>query len=177
MTKVKWKDGIMDTRTDLDARNKVWDMIKNIKVALMVTQDELGMLRSRPMAAQQDRFEGQLWFFTKAGSSKTDDIRADSSVLLAYADPGANAYVSVLGDAEILNDREKIREMWSEMLRIWFPKGPDDETIRLIKVDVAGAEYWDSTSSTMMLAYGYVKARLTGATPKVGENAKVAFDT
>ncbi len=167
----------MNTRTDMDARNKVWDMIRNIRVALMVTQDDLGTLRSRPMAAQQDRFEGQLWFFTKAGSSKTDDIKADSSVLLAYADPGSNAYVSVVGEAEIVNDREKIRAMWSEILRIWFPKGADDETIRLIKVDVAGAEYWNSASSTMMLAYGYVKARLTGAAPKVGENAKVAFDT
>lgn len=166
----------MDLRTDMDARSKVWELIKNIKVSLMVSHDEDGNMRARPMAAEQERFEGQLWFFTKADSAKIEDILNDPSVLLAYSDPASNIYVSVQGEGTIVEDREKIRSLWNEMMRIWFPKGPDDANIRLLKVEVSGAEYWDSSSSTMMLAYGYVKARLTGSVLKVGQNAKVSFD-
>ena len=47
--------------------------------------------------------------------------------------------------------------------------------IALIAVDVEGAEYWDSPSSTVLHAYGYVKAIATGTPPSGGENAKVSF--
>ena len=67
------------------------------------------------------------------------------------------------------------RNLWSEGLRTWFPKGSDDPRIALIKVDVDMAEYWDSPSSTMVYAYGYLKAITTGERPNPGENASVRF--
>ena len=57
----------------------------------------------------------------------------------------------------------------------WFPKGPDTEDLALIAFHPKEAQYWDSPSSTMLYAYGYVKAVLTGASPKGGETAKVSF--
>jgi hypothetical protein len=57
----------------------------------------------------------------------------------------------------------------------WFPQGPDDPEVALLKVSVDQAEYWDSPSSTMVYAYGYVKAKLTGQSPDPGDNAKIAF--
>ena len=165
----------MHEKTDLEARHKVWDLIKDIKVTLMVTHDDEGALRSRPMAAQQDKFEGDLWFVTKADSAKIDDISSFPDVLLAYADPGSSSYVSVSGTAEIVEDRAMIKQLWSEMLRIWFPKGSDDPNIALIKVNVHSAEYWDTASSTMVLAYGYIKARITGKEPEMGDHGKVKF--
>ena len=47
--------------------------------------------------------------------------------------------------------------------------------IALIKVDVDMAEYWDSPSSTMIYAYGYLKAITTGERHNPGENASVRF--
>jgi general stress protein 26 len=64
---------------------------------------------------------------------------------------------------------------WAESLRTWFPKGVDDPEAALLKVSVEAAEYWDAPSSTMVHAYGYVKARLTGQSPHPGENEKVSF--
>ena len=60
-------------------------------------------------------------------------------------------------------------------MRTWFPKGIDDPEAALLKVAVDGAEYWDAPNSTMVHAYGYLKARLTGESPHPGENEKVSF--
>ena len=60
-------------------------------------------------------------------------------------------------------------------MRAWFPEGPEDPSLTLIAVEVAGAEYWDAPSSKMLHAYGYVKAMATGKPPQGGENAKVSF--
>jgi len=164
------------TRTDQAARDKVWELIRDIEVATMVTLDEQGHMRGRPMRAVELReFDGTLWFFTAGASPKADEIRQDERVLLAYAEPSDQNYVSISGTAQIIRDVAKQKAMWSEPLRTWFPGGPEDPNAALLKVEVEGAEYWDAPSSTLLHAYGYVKARITGEPPKAGENDKVSF--
>ncbi len=165
-----------ETRTDKAARDKLWGMIRDIKVAMLVTLDQEGQMRGRPMRAVALReFAGELWFFTSQPSPKTAEIRQDDRVLLAYADPDDQNYVAISGHAQVIRDEAKQKELWSEPLRTWFPGGPEDPSAALLKVEVDGAEYWDSPSSTLVHAYGYVKARLTGEPPKAGENDKVAL--
>jgi general stress protein 26 len=165
-----------ETRTDQAARNKVWEMIRDVQVAMMVTLDENGRMRGRPMRAVATKdFSGTLWFFTSQPSPKTEEIQHDQRVLLAYADPGSQNYVAVSGTAQVVRDPQKQKEMWSEPLRTWFPAGAEDPKAALLRVEVEGAEFWDSPSSTFVHAYGYVKARLTGEPPQAGENDKVAF--
>ncbi|MDB5477888.1 MAG: ral stress protein [Alphaproteobacteria bacterium] len=159
--------------SDKEARDKVWEMIKDIRIALMVTQDENGRLYGRPMAAHQEKFDNTLWFFTDKNSPKMQEIAKNPHVLLSYSDPSAQNYVSINGTARIVNDEVLIREYWSEHLRTWFPKGKGDPNIGLICVTPEQAEYWDSPSSTFLYAYGYAKAVLTGERPEGGENEKV----
>jgi prepilin-type processing-associated H-X9-DG protein len=154
--------------------SKVWEMIKDIKFA-MLTSDDDGMLRSRPMVASQKAFEGTLWFFTREHAHKVDEVRHDPRVNVSYADGHAQNYVSLSGTASLVRDKATLKAHWSEALRTWFPKGLDDPEVALLKVDVEQAEYWDTPNSKMVYAYGYVKARLTGTAPHPGENAKVTL--
>jgi general stress protein 26 len=169
---------MVETRTDHAAREKVWEMIREVQVAMMVTIDERGHMRGRPMrAVSLKEFSGTLWFFTSQPSPKTAEVQHDDRVLLAYSDPSSQNYVSISGTAQVIRDPAKQKELWSEPLRTWFPKGAEDPSAALLKVEVEGAEYWDSPSSTFIHAYGYVKALTTGEPPKAGDNDKVSFKT
>jgi general stress protein 26 len=152
---------------------KLYAMIKDVKFAMMTTVDTDGSLHSRPMYNQEADEHGDLWFFTKIQSPKITEISRDNEVNLAYANPDSQDYVSVSGKAEIVRDRAKIQEKWSEGMRTWFPDGQDDPTIALIRVHPVKGEYWDSPSSTLVHLYGYVKAVVTGESPKPGDQAKV----
>ncbi len=163
----------MSTSTP-EIREKLWSMMKDIRFAMLTTEDG-GHLRARPMAASQSGFDGTLWFFTRASSHKVAEVGADHRVGVTYADSGANDYVSLSGTATLVTDKASIAAHWSEALRTWFPKGKDDPDIALLKVDVQAAEYWDAPNSAMVHAYGYVKAVLTGEPPHPGENRKVSF--
>jgi general stress protein 26 len=159
-------------------RKKVWDLVKDIQFAMMVTQDADGSMHGRPMSAMQKEFEGTLWFMTRDQTLKVEALEANPKVMLSYADVDKHHYVSLTGTARIVHDKAKVKDLWSEAARVWFPNGPDDPQIALIGVEVTDAEYWDSASSTMVYAYGYVKARLTGEPPSeraLGENRKVNF--
>ena len=157
-----------------EAREKLWSMIKDIQTCMMVTDDG-GDLRARPMVATQTEFDGTLWFFSRAGSHKVEEVQKDQKVCLTYAEPKSQDYVSLSGTARLDFDRAEIKKRWVESLRTWFPKGSDDPDIALLKVEVSKAEYWDAPSSTMLHAYGYVKAVLTGAPPAPGGNEKVTL--
>jgi general stress protein 26 len=151
---------------------KLWGMIKDIRFAMLTSEDG-GILRSRPMVASQKVFDGNLWFFTRAGAHKVEEVRQDARVCVTYADPDRQNYVSVSGNARLVRDPAAIAEHWAEVLRTWFPGGKDDPEIALLQVQVTAAEYWDAPNSTMVHAYGYARAMLTGTSPHPGENEKV----
>jgi general stress protein 26 len=156
-----------------ESREKVWEMIKDIKVAMMVTMDSEGHHFARPMVAQQPDAHHDLWFFTSLDSPKVQEIISNPEVLLSYADPASNAYVSISGDAAVVTDRAKIDELWSESFKAWWPNGKTDPNVTLICVSPRSAEYWDGPSSTVVQAFGYLKARITGEPEKMGENRTV----
>jgi len=155
-----------------DKTKKLWSMIKDIRIA-MLTSDDGGHLRSRPMAASQKDFDGALWFFTRATAHKVDEVVAHSRVNVSYADAKDQNYVSLSGTASIVRDPATIKAHWSEPARVWFPEGVEDPDIALLKVDVDQAEYWDAPSSTMVYLLGYAKAVTTGKPPHPGENEKL----
>ncbi len=153
---------------------KIWEMIKDTQFAMLTSDDE-GVLRSRPMVASQTDFDGVLWFFTRASSHKVAEVQGDPRVNVSYSDPSKQNYVSLSGTTRLVRDRADIDAHWSESVRTWFPKGKTDPDIALLRVDVQQAEYWDAPNSKMLHAYGYVKAVLTGASPDPGGHGKVTL--
>jgi general stress protein 26 len=144
-----------------DATRKLWSMIKDIRFAMLISEDG-DLLRSRPMAVSQRAFDGTLWFFTRADSHKVADMQHDDRVAVSYADPDSRTYVSLSGHARLVRDSDVIKEHWNEAARAWFSEGREDPDIALLRVNVEAAEYWDAPSSAMVQLYGYTKAALTG---------------
>ena len=155
---------------------KLGELIKGIHIGMLTTADDDGTLHSRPMATQRTEFDGDLWFFTGAHSGKIHEIERDRHVNISYAALDDNRYVSVSGIAQIVRDREKARELWNPLYKAWFPEGLDDPNLRLLRVRVERAEYWESPSSAVVQLAGFVKAMATGtAYDDAGEHQKIAF--
>lgn len=156
-----------------EAVAKIGEMIADARISMLTTVDADGTLWSRPMAIQTGDFSGTLHYFTHVDTEKVEHVGRNPNVAVAFSDPKSQNYVTLAGTAAVLNDRAKIAELWSEPMRTWFPEGKDDADLRLLRVDVDRAEYWDSPSSAVVYAYGYVKAALTGKPPNPGDHAKV----
>lgn len=156
-----------------DAVVHLAELINGIKVAMMTTVEKDGSMRSRPMWTQNRDFDGELWFFTREPSPKVDQVLKDHHVSLAYAEPSKDRYVSVSGMAQVVHDKEKIRELWDPSLKAWFPEGLDDPEIALLRVTVTQAEYWDTPNSRMVQVVGFVKAVVTGQPYHPGDHEKI----
>lgn len=153
---------------------KLWQMVRDIKIAMLTTKDGRAF-RSRPMECLQVDENGTLWFFTAASSAKSAEVESEHEVGLSLADKANQNYVSISGVADLVRDREKTRALWTEEQRAWYPDGPDDPGLALLKITVLQAEYWDRPTGEMIAAQGLVRA-IADETPDLGENEKLTFE-
>jgi general stress protein 26 len=159
-----------------EATEKVWNLIKDIHIAMLTTADTSGALYSRPMATQQTSFTGDLWFLTRQHSEKVEELRHDAHVNLTYTDPKNSRFVSLSGRAQVSEDRAKIEELWNPIYKAWFPEGVKDPEIRVLRVHVESAEYWEAPASAIVRYFRILKRAATHGESKVGEHEKLTVD-
>jgi general stress protein 26 len=143
------------------------DKIGSMRFAMFTTRDNNGHLVSQPMTNQQVDDEGGLWFYTRTTTELWDNIAHEPEVNVSFANSDDSTYVSVSGIAERVVERARIRAMWNPMVQAWFPAGPEDEHVVLVRVLPHAAEYWDSNDSKMVRLFAMAKAAVTGTTPDV----------
>ena len=153
-------------------KQKIWKMIKDIQVGMLVTLDG-DMPRARPMHLVQKEYDGTLWFFTKRSAEKVSETNRDHDVCLSFSDQDKGVYVSRSGTANLTDDRELIDKYWNPFIAAWFTGGKDDPDIALLEIDVTMGEHWKAKESKAFQLYEFAKANVNkDATPNVGENEK-----
>jgi general stress protein 26 len=158
-----------NTARDTD---RVWDLIKKIGFAMLVTRDG-DKLRARPMSAYLERDNNAIYFLTDARRHKDEEIARNPNINLSFANPSDQKYVSLTGTAVVSNDRAKIKQLFSTPAKAWWDSA-EDPNIRVLKVTPDDAEFWDSPGSVI----SHVKmaaAAVSGTRPDLGDNRKVAL--
>ncbi|WKB51446.1 pyridoxamine 5'-phosphate oxidase family protein [Eleftheria terrae] len=161
---------------DTSPQERLWDMIRDIRFAMVTTRHNDGQLRSRPLTTQNRSIDegAVLWFFISRSSELAADLRDDGAVNVAYASPDKDRYISLAGFARLSDDAARKQELWNTATQAWFPNGPDDPDVALLAVHIDHAEYWDVESSKMVQLFKMAKAAMTGQRPHdMGEHREV----
>jgi general stress protein 26 len=154
--------------------DRIWQIIERVGVCMLTTHAPEGF-RARPTEPRPDRAAGLIWIVTDRRSSKEHEIEVEHDVGLTFVDAKARVYLSITGRAEVLPDHAKAAEVWRFTDNLWW-KGPNDPNVCVLRITPLKAELWDGPASTAVFAFEFVKARLTGAKPNLGENRKVTVD-
>jgi len=146
----------------MNTRDKVYELLRDFDTAMLVTRGDDRQMHARPMAIVEVEDGGAIWMMTSASSRKIDEITEDDRALLVFQN-GRSQQLSISGRARFVVDPGRVRRLWKEPFRVWFPDGPDDSDIALLAVDPLMAEFWD-TSGTNRVAYFWeaFKAYLSG---------------
>ncbi|MCY7371384.1 MAG: pyridoxamine 5'-phosphate oxidase family protein [Polaromonas sp.] len=156
-------------------RETLWDLIKDIKFGMFTHRHADGRLHSHPLTTQNKSMdEGSvLYFFVPRSGEIAQRIVSDGKVNVAYADPDSDRYVSVSGNAALLEDQAKKEALFSSMTKAWFPGGATDPNLGLVAVQMDHAEYWDVKESKMVQLGKIATAAITGNRPELGEHGKL----
>lgn len=151
------------------------DKIKEVRTAMLTTYNSDKGFSSRPMGTADVDDEGNIWFFTNEYSEKASEISVENTVSLTYSDPKDHTYLSIVAEAELVDDKAKMKELWNPFINAFFPQGMDDPKITLLKITPTDAEYWDSSSSSMVVLFNMLKAVVTGKRYDEGDHGKISL--
>src|ERR1700722_4756021 len=158
----------------VEGQKKISELVKGIHIAMLTTVAKDGTMSSRPMAIQDEPFNGTLWFLTRSTSEKIDEIQQDQYVTLTFTEPKDSKYITLKGRASVDQNRAKIKELWNPLYKAWFPRGQDDPEIAVLRIDVSEADFWEANSSKLIMGVKYLAAAVTGGTLPLGEAGHVA---
>ncbi|WP_375426220.1 pyridoxamine 5'-phosphate oxidase family protein [uncultured Friedmanniella sp.] len=156
---------------DTEGAAKLAELVQDIKVAMLTTTDDEGHYVSRPMAHQLVEDDSDLWFFAERDSHVVGHVAQRPHVGITLS--SSSTWISIDGEAEVVEDVAKAKELWNSWVEAWLPQGPEDPSVVLLKVNAHSAEYWDTPGGRVASILSFVKAKATGETYDGSENKKL----
>ena len=155
---------------------KLVELVKDIRTCMLITHGQNGEdISGRPMGINTVDADGTMWFFTKKSSLKADELEENNRASVAIINESSNTYLMINGNANLIFHRQKMEELWSPLMKVWFPKGIDDPDIVLIKMTPHEVSYWDGSASKMVVLFNMLKSFVTGKTYDEGEHGTITL--
>ena len=128
-----------------EAIKKIKELVDKAETCFFSTALATGeSLGTRPMSVQKVDDEGNLWFLSANDSHTNKEIANDPSVKLYFQGSAHSDFLYLKGRATISEDKQKIKEFWKPILKVWFTEGENDPRISVIKVAATEGYYWDN---------------------------------
>ncbi len=108
------------------------DIMSSAKTCSLITIDSEGVPRVREMSPFKPESDFTVWFGTNPKSRKVEQIKKNSNVTLNYLEKGNTGYVTIHGNATLVNSQEEKDSRWKEEWEAFYPNREEDYL--LIKV-------------------------------------------
>lgn len=158
--------------TNPEAKEKMISLARSIKIAMMVTGFDRKPLDAIPMRTQKIDDEGNIWFLSPRDSDHNKNISDKGEVQLLFSNPSGNEYLSVYGDGEITQDRDRLKDLYDNLSDNWFD-GVDDPNLTAIKFTPKEAYFWDSKNNKYIALFKMGIAAVTGKEQEIGKKGKL----
>ena len=156
-----------------DANEKIKELAKKADVCLFTTSLTSLPLTTRPMSTRDVDDDGCIWFFSREGSKKNQEIALDNRVQLFYSNFSSSEYMSLYGKVSVIKDGAKAKELWSAIAKTWFNEGYDDPELTLLKVEPEDGYYWDTKDGKVISLIKMVTGAITGKELDLGIEGKI----
>lgn len=148
-----------------DAVERIETTVKKADTCFFCTHTSISETNGvRPMAVREVDEAGNLWFLSADDSHKNQEIAADPRVDLYFQGSAHSDFLHLAGNATISRDKNRIKELWSPLVKTWFTEGLDDPRITVIKVTPTQGYYWDNKHGNAVAGAKMLIGAATGKT-------------
>ena len=118
-------------KTDKEVSNEkvAKEIIEKSGTCTLITLDISGQPKARVMDPFPPTEDFVIWFGTNQMSRKVGEIKNDQRVTVHYYDKPSAAYVSLYGNATIINDPELKKTYWKSSWADFYPDYPNSYSL------------------------------------------------
>ena len=118
-------------------------LINRIDICVLASRAEDGELHARPMSNNGEAdWDGQSWFLAPSDGRLVAELRANPEAVTTYRAETGYTFVTISGRTTLETDPSLKRRLWLDELERWFPNGPEDPNVTLIRLDAEAAQWW-----------------------------------
>jgi len=151
---------------DTLALEDVVDTLRDADLVMLTTALPDGKLLSHPLSIQGVTDDAEVWFFVGLHGGQADALRSGPQVNLSISQAGS--WLSVAGRAEFVEDRAQVEQLWTEQAAAYFPDGPHDPDLGLLRVSGESAQFWGLPGGKVAGLAQILKAKVAGERPPGG---------
>lgn len=157
-----------------EAITKLQEMVNKIDIGMFCTYPETrNFCHAVPMSRQEVDEEGTIWYLFSAESETYENLKFNDKVSVLFSHVDDHEFLSINGTAEISKDQERIDKYWNKFVEAWFEKGREDPNIRILKVSVEDAHYWDNKTSKLVTFMKVATSALSGQKLDIGREGEL----
>lgn len=131
------KKGLMEK----GAQEKFREVLQKFDTAMLTTVDASGRMHARPMAIAEIEDSGDIVFLTDKHSGKVEEIQGRPQVCVTCQNGWKDTLTVTAGVASVFQDDAKAQKIWRKTYQTWFPGGPNDPNLIMIRVRGEQGEY------------------------------------
>lgn len=163
----------MKVHDQTDVRLKpLGEMLDGMRIGMLALEEPGNGLCSRPMSALEMDAAGAIWFMSSRKTTAPLFSGGSKSTNLSFSEGGDSNYVSIAGEAALVDDISRKKELWSPAGRPWFT-GADDPDLVLIKVMPRHVEMWDGPDNAVSRVLAIAASVVAGKEVGMGDKKTV----
>jgi general stress protein 26 len=134
-------------------------IIDSARSRTFITVNENGKPQARTMYVFPPEENMVLWLGTSTNSRKVKQIKNNPNVMVFYFDTKGRSYVSVAGQARLVNDPEKKSHYWKKSWTRYYPDPEKDFVLIEVtpeRMEICSYKYklfWDSTGKPAFVEF------------------------
>jgi general stress protein 26 len=157
-----------------EARKKLKELVDKIDVGILCTYPaNQPYVHAVPMSRQEVDEEGNIWYLFSSESDTFKHLQQDNKVSILFSQVSDYSFLSLNGVATISQDKARIEKYWNKFVEAWFEKGKEDPRIRVMKVQVDDAHYWDNKTSKLVTLLKVAASAVTGKKMDIGREGEL----
>lgn len=126
-----------------EIETKADELVSKCEIMFVSSVNEKGYPRTCCVRKLSDEGFRDIYFVTskrseKQGKAKHFETNIKSSICFQHEGDS----LTLVGEVEIITDREEMQRLWNEQDRTFFSKGIDDPKIRFIHFHTLEATFW-----------------------------------
>lgn len=158
-------------------REALWELIKDIRFAMITHRHGDGSLHSCPMTTANKEGMNEdknLYFLLGKNTDLSKCLNHHNEINISYSDPNKDSYISVSAKASVSEELAVKEKFYGPMAKAWFPEGPNDKNLQILIARVEFAEFWDVKQNKLVQLLKMAKAAVTGERPNdMGEHQEI----
>jgi len=135
------------------------EIINTNRTCTFITVDKEDKPQARTLAFFPPEDDWKLWFGTSTNSRKVAQVENNPNVMVFFYDPKGRSYVSVAGNARVVNEAELKKKYWREGWKKYYPNPEKDYVLIEVtpdRMEICSFKhklFWDATGKPAFVKF------------------------